>query len=313
MKSTKPVLMMMCGLVGSGKSTLARKLAQEINATIFSSDELRKEMFGDVNNQDNNTELFHELHKRIKDCLKSGNNAIYDATNISSKRRRAFLQELNKIDCIKKCVIMATSYEQCLENNRNRDRQVPEYVIENMYKHWNTPYWFEGWDDIQIKYWGNIVKQTAVDWVLKYLDYEQDNHHHRLTLGGHCIQAAFNFITSEWINSRLSKTLFQAALAHDCGKPFVKKFENSKGEATEEAHYYLHENSGAYDSLFFEYTNDVDSLDVSILINLHMQPYNWERQDEKTELKLRNKYSKLWGNDLFNSVIMLHEADKAAH
>lgn len=313
MTNKKPVMTMLCGLPASGKSVCARQLAQETNATIFSSDELREEMFGNVNDQEHNHELFVELHRRIKDCLRSGRSAIYDACNISSKRRMAFLQELKYIDCTKKCIIMATPYRQCLENNKKRDRKVPEHVIKRMYTHWNTPYWFDGWDNIEIHYWENIVKQTAVDWALKYLYYEQDNTHHRLTLGGHCVQAAFNFVLNECINSHLSKVLLQAALVHDCGKPFVKKFENAKREPTKESHYYLHENVGAYDSLFFEYTNDVNPLDISILINLHMQPYNWERQDKETELKLRNKYRKLWGDSLFESVIMLHKADVAAH
>lgn len=120
MDNTKPVLVVMTGLPASGKSVLSLKLAEEYNAAVFSSDALRKELFGDEGNQGNNSKLFIELHRRIKECLRSGNNAIYDATNISSKRRRAFLQELNKIDCHKKCVIVATPYEQCQENNHKR-------------------------------------------------------------------------------------------------------------------------------------------------------------------------------------------------
>ena len=150
---SKPVMVMMVGLAGSGKSHHAEKIAEEINATVFSSDKLREEMFGDVNEQSKNSDLFQELHKRIKERLKSGNNAIYDATNISSKRRRSFIQELNKIECEKHCIVMATPYEQCLKNNAFRNRNVPEDVIDRMYRSWNTPYWFEGWDGIEVVYW----------------------------------------------------------------------------------------------------------------------------------------------------------------
>ena len=45
----RPVLLILCGLVASGKSTKAKELAKEYNATIYSSDALREEMFGDVN------------------------------------------------------------------------------------------------------------------------------------------------------------------------------------------------------------------------------------------------------------------------
>ena len=78
---------MMIGLPASGKSEQAKKLAAEYNAEIFSSDELRVEMFGDVNHQEDNNALFNELHKRIRECLASGKSAIYDACNINYKRR----------------------------------------------------------------------------------------------------------------------------------------------------------------------------------------------------------------------------------
>ena len=53
-----PKFIMMCGLVASGKSTRVKELAKEYNATIFSSDALREELFNDVNDQEHNQELF---------------------------------------------------------------------------------------------------------------------------------------------------------------------------------------------------------------------------------------------------------------
>jgi CRISPR/Cas system-associated endonuclease Cas3-HD len=106
--------------------------------------------------------------------------------------------------------------------------------------------------------------------------------------------------------------LYYAGLLHDCGKPFTKSFKNSKGEVSEEAHFYQHHCVGAYDSLFFKYPNDIDILDVSILINLHMMPYCWEKDKEHGE-KTREKYRKLWGEQLYQNVMKLHEADKKAH
>lgn len=302
----KPIMVMMAGLVGSGKSCHAEKLAKEIDATVFSSDKLREEMFGDVNEQSKNSDLFQELHRRIKECLKSGKNAIYDATNISSKRRKSFLQELNKIDCEKRCIVMATPYEQCLANNAARDRKVPEDVIDRMYRSWNTPYWFEGWDNIEIVYWDGAENNDSVwTWLNAHMDYYQDNPHHTLTLGRHCWETGSALIDENPISG-----LARAGLLHDCGKPHVKSFANSNGEPTEVAHYYSHENVGAYDVLFYD-CHDANTLDVSILINLHMKPYAWER-DGGNE-KLRNKYKRLWGDELFEKVERLHEADKSAH
>ena len=81
---------MMVGLPGSGKSLRAKNLAVKENAIIHSSDNLRQELFGDKNTQDNNEELFKELHRRIKHDLKGEQNVIYDATNISYKSVRRF-------------------------------------------------------------------------------------------------------------------------------------------------------------------------------------------------------------------------------
>lgn len=302
---SKPAFTMMVGLVGSGKSTYAKQLAEETNAIICSSDAIREELCGDENLQDNNDEVFKILHSRIKENLKNGKNVIYDATNINSKRRRAFLSELRNIPCVKKCVIMATPFKMCCIQNESRNRVVPYEVIERMYKNWNTPYWFEGWNEIEIKYPDDFEINNVIGiWISDHMDYDQDNPHHSCTLGQHC-----NLVGQALKDDML---LHCAGLLHDCGKPFTKSFVNSKGEETDIAHYYQHHCCGSYDSLFFRYPDEVDKLDVSVLINLHMMPYFWEKDKEHGE-KTRQKYQKLWGNELYNNVMKLHEADKNAH
>jgi predicted kinase len=84
---------MLAGIPGSGKSTYAEKMKNEYeNIVVCSSDAIREELTGNVNNQDLNEEVFKVLHRRVKDNLKAGNNVIYDACNISSRRRRHFVQ-----------------------------------------------------------------------------------------------------------------------------------------------------------------------------------------------------------------------------
>lgn len=303
----KPTFIMMVGLPGSGKSAYAEKLSIEHNATVCSSDKIREELCGDENFQKNNENVFKLLHTRIKDYLRTGENVIYDATNISSKRRKAFLSELKKISCTKKCVIMATPFNKCCEWNESRNRVVPYEVIERMYKNWNTPYWFEGWDEILVKTKDgrHEIPDLVSSWLSNHMDYKQDNPYHVLTLGKHC----------ELVGSTLVKDdhlLEYAGYLHDCGKPFTKSFVNSKREKTNVAHYYQHHCTGAYNSLFFAYPQEVDRLDVSILINLHMCPYCWKKDKEHGE-NTRQKYKKLWGEELYENVMMLHESDLRAH
>ena len=143
---------MMVGLPGSGKSTLAKDIKDTYHGTIFSSDSIREELTGSEECMDQDKEVFQTLHRRIKEYLieHQGTDgcAIYDACNISYKKRIAFLRELKKIDCRKVCYFVWTPYKMCLEQNKKRDRVVPEYAIARMYKNIYIPQYYEGWDSI---------------------------------------------------------------------------------------------------------------------------------------------------------------------
>ena len=56
---------MMIGLPASGKSTIAKELSKSEDAVIVSSDEIRREL-GDINDQSQNTKVFEEVEKRLK-------------------------------------------------------------------------------------------------------------------------------------------------------------------------------------------------------------------------------------------------------
>lgn len=309
-----PKFIMMVGLPSSGKSTKTIELSNKYYANIHSSDDIRKELTGDINNQEVNDLVFKILHNRIKEDLKSGRNCIYDACNISYKRRKAFLQELNSIPCEKICILTATPYEECLKTNAERDRVVPRGVIERMYRNFDVPWYYEGWDEIEVEYFPSSEGSLgwAREWIEDAKGYNQDNSHHTLTLGEHCWQAVkyVDKYESEHLESKSvsSNALRYATMIHDCGKLFCKTFKNTKGEVTEQAHYYNHEHTGSYDSLFYNMT--CNNLRVAVLIRWHMQPYFWERDNNE---KLHNKYRKLWGEDLYNDIMKLHEADKNAH
>jgi hypothetical protein len=201
----------------------------------------------------------------------------------------SFLESLNKIPCEKICVLMATPYEQCLKNNSSRDRVVPEYVIKRMYRQFDPPYWYEGWDDIQIKYSEGSRHSYGypAHWLDEVKDFNQDNPHHSLTLGEHC-EAAWRYVSAQ-SDTNKEIALRAATILHDNGKLSTKTFTNSKGEVTEQAHYYCHEHTGSYNSLFYKMI--CNPLDVAVLIRWHMQPYYWEKDNNE---KLQNKYRKLY-------------------
>lgn len=296
---------MMVGLPGSGKSLRAKNLAVKENAIIHSSDTLRQELFGDENTQDNNEELFKELHRRIKQDLKGEQNVIYDATNISYKRRKAFLEELKKINCEKICYLVATPYEKCLDQNKSRKRQIPEYVIKKMYLSFYIPQYYEGWDKINI-IWNDEEYNFDIHELFNGANglnkISQDNPNHTLTIGEHCLKCAG--ICEELVDDF---ELNMAALYHDIGKRFTKQFKNSKGEDTDIAHYYQHHLVSAYDSMFYlRWLDDYTMLNVVKYIQWHMQPFFI-----KTD-KAKNKLINLIGQTAYEKLLILHKADKLA-
>lgn len=296
---------MICGLPGSGKSRLAQLLSMPYDAVVLSSDKLRKELFDDEGNTTDNVELFGELHKRIVENLNDGKSVIYDATNINYKRRRAFLNFIQKTGCRKTCFMVATPYNMCVEQIEARERKVPPEVIKRMYMNFYIPQYYEGWDEINI-YW-NYRREDFDNASLwdRLNDFEQDNSHHTLTLGAHSQKCA-DLTKSSCDNT----VLINAAAFHDIGKTFTKSLHNLKGEQTAEAHYYQHHLVGAYDAMFYLKSNGIKDdiiLETCNYIQWHMQPYFM-----KTE-KAKHKFINLVGEKFYKNLMILHNADKEAH
>ena len=93
---------MLVGLPGSGKSTIAQKIVEtnkEYRCKIFSADNYRSEILGDINCQTQNEKVFRALYQDMKLWLQNGDNhlAIFDATNISYKDRKRCLNNLRNM------------------------------------------------------------------------------------------------------------------------------------------------------------------------------------------------------------------------
>lgn len=143
-----PNFFMMVGLPGSGKSSFIKTLMIQDRLSVHSSDELRVEMFGDIDEQTKNHLLFKELHKRIINDLKAGKHTLFDATNINKKQRKRFLNLISSIDCKTICVFMNTDIGECKRRNQLRERKVPDHVIMRMADQLQIPDYHEDWDSI---------------------------------------------------------------------------------------------------------------------------------------------------------------------
>ena len=81
---------LMVGLAGSGKSTIAKEIEYAIcmsspkydeygradKVVLISSDDIREEILGDVNDQTQNDKVFSHIHKLIKQAVKDYNHII---------------------------------------------------------------------------------------------------------------------------------------------------------------------------------------------------------------------------------------------
>lgn len=145
----KPKFILMCELPYSGKTTLAKKMEVTEKAVRLSSDEIRKELYGDESIQGKPEEVFGILHKRAREAIKSGKSVIYDATNISRKDRRKALASIQGLDAERICyVIPLPFFVTDIRRISREENKVPKEIIHKMRERWNTPYYFEGWDKI---------------------------------------------------------------------------------------------------------------------------------------------------------------------
>ena len=295
------ILEMFIGIPGCGKSTHARKMMEKDSSiVIVSSDAIRKELYGSEEDQSHNQEVFNEVFKRTRAALANDLHVIVDATNLSRKRRIAFLKQFN--NCEKRATIFAIPFEICCERNNSRKRIVPQYAMDRMYRSFQPPHYAEGFDDIQIVGSKDIDTMYIFKCEQENIKTSHDNSHHTFSCGIHCFEAEL-YIKNKYPNE---VDLQMAARFHDVCKYKCKVFHNAKGEPTEEAHYYNHENVSAYDFIVHYFLMPPKRvIHIANLIANHMVFYAGEQAMEKRR--------KLYGEKFWEDLKKIHEADLAAH
>lgn len=300
---------MLVGLPGSGKSTYTKRVYKNASDTvILSSDEIRASMGFKPN--EGHPEVFSEMLKRTKMSLQAGKDVVYDATNLSRKHRIATLQEVRKFCDSRECVLFATPVNICVEHDKWRKATVGASVIFRMLKSFNVPMLCEGFDKINVL--ASEVFVNNLDSILDFTkNFKQDNPHHSLVLYDHLKK------TEAYVKERTNKvSVIEAALYHDIGKIWTKTFINASGVKTDIAHFYNHENVGAYMYLVSKAIDseetgaevkNAQTLYTVSLINWHMRPY-LEMNNEK-----REREYKMLGEDFVNDILLIHEADRQAH
>lgn len=329
----KPTLIVMMGLPGSGKSSKARQIKGENgNILILSSDELREELYGDRLDREHHSEVFTELHKRVKKALQEGKDVIYDATNINSKRRMGFLRQLPK-GVEKELYFVNLDIYSVYEQDRHREFSVGEEVINRMYKSLQVPYSHEKWDKITVdlgydftpyedarkqrEVFSKLSKElvscdtfcdilergSLINIFNDMLGLPQDNPHHTFTVDKH------SYYVYEYVFKHYHKDdredLILASIFHDIGKPFCKEYP----DGLRYARYFGHEHVGGQLTLralmLLGYPQD-RALKIASLVGLHM------RKSFLLDYEGDRKLEKLVGEETFIKLNYLRQGDVQA-
>ncbi|MBD2356494.1 ATP-binding protein [Tolypothrix sp. FACHB-123] len=131
------------GVPGSGKSTFAAELAKLGNYRIVSTDTIRQQLYGDASIQGDWLAIEEKVIAEIVEALApltegiaQSYGVIYDATNAKRMWRMLFLMKLKALTpaAVWMAWYLRTPIAICKLHNQQRDRQVPQVIIESMYK-----------------------------------------------------------------------------------------------------------------------------------------------------------------------------------
>lgn len=143
-------------------------------------------------------------------------------------------------------------------------------AILNQRKTFMFPSIGEGFDKIEILF-GGVDKQYLAYGLEKMygsmIGFEQDNPHHTKDLFGHVRDVVMSVGMGDLVSHL-------AAVFHDVGKLYTKRFKDAKGNPTEHAHYYSHENVSSYEAMFHMFNLGVSDdviMDACLVIQNHMR------------------------------------------
>lgn len=223
------VIKMLIGVAGVGKSTYIKQHKTE-KSLVLSSDELRIELFGDLeagNAPEAIPVVFKTLHERMKVALlsKQYDTIFYDATNLS---RKGFYEQFKKYAEIE-AIVLVKPLTTILEQNAQRSgfAKVPESVIRRMYESLQVPR--IGVDCDKIEVIGDFEDFAGEIAMIKGMKHDSPYHaedvdtHIQMTIDGAKAQEPSTHYTKDEIVT--------LAELHDLGKGITKKPSQARGVA----------------------------------------------------------------------------------
>lgn len=141
------ILTLIVGASGSGKDYYARQffhLHEYINGDL-----MRSVIGKDESDQEVNYKVFSTLERMTEYLMKQELPIVIVNTNYNKKNRKIWLSLGKKYNYKINAVVMKTSFDECLERNLKRERQVPVDVIRKQFDGFEEPTTEEGFNDIK--------------------------------------------------------------------------------------------------------------------------------------------------------------------
>jgi len=135
---------MMAGLPLAGKDTWIGKYGA--GRVVISLDEIRKEL--GISPKDGSGKVANLAIERARKLLRKKEPFIWNATNLMQETRQRLVRLFAGYGARVHILYLEASYEEILERNRTRERQIPGNVLEQMIDKFEVPEPWEGYEVI---------------------------------------------------------------------------------------------------------------------------------------------------------------------
>ena len=132
-------LIILVGCPGAGKSTWGKKFAAENNLTYVSTDAIRAELGKGEGDQTVSAQAFATARARVSAALGAGKSAMIDATSVTKKARRDWINLGRGHAAYIISVAFEVSRDELLRRDAQRDRHVGPEIVDRFLNKYERP------------------------------------------------------------------------------------------------------------------------------------------------------------------------------